>query len=700
MACPADLIKQAPDGSGMVFDPNPVVSANNNALRDPTATVATCGFAGTAQATIDGQRVTRTLKDLTVTSGQYTLSGPYCQIHNFAAPASAIPTEASGNFNYPSSDDRFDAVNVYYHIDTYQRYLQSIGITNAHPTMIQADPHDNSLNAAWYSPSDHGLHFSDSGTCKPDRAEDGDCMIHEYGHAIQDYQVPGWGGVNPVTGRDETGAMGEGFGDFQACVYFADRGGGFQREVVEDWVFGPAGLRRVDTTKVYPTDWNADPHISGEIWSSALWNIFRSIGGDSASAADREAARQAILRSVINSHPLLATNASMPDGAEAVMTTNAELDQYRGTHLMKMLDSFDARGLLKVDPAANLFIKDDSADPGTESYHAPVFWDSPDVWVRNHDDNGTTHEQPKAGSDNWFYARVHNRGTAACRAFVVTFNVKLWLGTEFIYPNDFINPLISAAPGFNLAPGASVVVKAKWPAAFVPPAGSHGCLLVSAYTPREHVPSGTHVWDHGNLAQKNLEIAVADAGDVVAVQFRVGNTQLTTRNVFRLEIRKPIAEIPVTLTAEPKLMRALLDAPIAPLASPAAVRTPASISVHEPTRVTLDHAALPAPVPIVLGIGSRIELGQPALAASPTAMFLRRDIEAVTEAGELKALRFAPGKAVGLPIDLPPRTDAQFRMSIGVPKTARSGDTIALDVVQQDVHGKVIGGIRVKINVR
>ena len=59
-----------------------------------------------------------------------------------------------------------------------------------------------------------------------------------------------------------------------------------------------------------------------------------------------------------------------------------------------------------------------------------------------------------------------------------------------------------------------------------------------------------------------------------------------------------------------------------------------------------------------------------------------------------------PGKAVGLPIDLPPRTDAQFRMSIGVPKTARSGDTIALDVVQQDVHGKVIGGIRVKINVR
>ena len=51
-----DLIFEV-DGQGKVFDPNPVVTANDNTFRDPTATVATCGFAGTPIATIDAQRV-------------------------------------------------------------------------------------------------------------------------------------------------------------------------------------------------------------------------------------------------------------------------------------------------------------------------------------------------------------------------------------------------------------------------------------------------------------------------------------------------------------------------------------------------------------------------------------------------------------------------------------------------------------------
>jgi fungalysin metallopeptidase (M36) len=702
-----NLIKEMPDGTGMVFDPNPVVTAGTNTLRDPTATTATCGFTGTVQSTIDAQRVSRTLKDLTVTGGSYQLKGPYCEIHNFAAPASIIPQESSGNFNYTSDNERFEAVMVYYHIDSYQRYLQSIGITTAHPTSIQCDPHDNSITAAWYSPSDKGLHFSDSGSCRPDRAEDADCMIHEYGHAIQDYQVPGWGGTNPVTGRDETGAMGEGFGDFQACAYFADRNSGFQREVFEDWVFGPGGLRRVDGTKVYPTGtgvvapWTWDVHDNGEIWSAALWNTYRAIGGDSPSAADHEAARRAMLRSVINSHPLVATNGTMPDGAEAVMRTNAELEEYRGKHLMQMLDSFHDRGLLPVSASADLFLRDDPGDPGAESYHAPVFWDSPDVWVRNADDSGTAHQEPKAGQDNWFYARVHNRGAAACRALVVTFNVKLWLGTQFLYPADFVDPFISAAPAFNLAPGTSTIVKAKWPAAFVPAAGSHGCLLVSAYTPREHVPAGTHVWDHGNLAQKNLHVLPADAGDSVFVAFRLGNRLNLVRDVFRLEIRKPLAELGVSLLGEQAVLHQLLQGSAGIARDPTPVRSPAVLSVTGPSALALSHHSMASPVSLLLERGSRIELGAPA--ARPTLArteFLKADVEPVTDANhQLAGLRFLPGKVVGLPIDLKARQDLGFRLKIDVPATARSGDSYVFDVVQRDLSGQTIGGLRVKVVV-
>src|SRR5262249_52865526 len=345
----------------------------------------------------------------------------------------------------------------------------------------------------------------------PDKSQEGDASIHEYGHAIQDNQVPGWGGTNPVTLRNETGAMGEGFGDTLACVFFANFGNQFQRETFEDWAYvenGAAGLRRVDGTKIYPTDWDGEVHDDGEIWSAALWNIYRAIGGDSVNLADRQAARDALLKSVILSHPLLATTASMPDGGEAVMTTNAELDDYRGRHLIPMLNSFHDRGILKCDPAADLYIRDDPADPGTEPFTGPVFWESPDLWVRNADDGGTTHQEPEFGQDNYFYARVTNRGTASARAFVVTFNVKPWAGTQFIYPGDFI-PFVSAAPGFNLAPGASVIVKAKWPAALIPATGTHSCLLGQVYMPTDVSPSGIHVWDKNNLAQKNMTVVDA-----------------------------------------------------------------------------------------------------------------------------------------------------------------------------------------------
>ena len=103
-------------------------------------------------------------------------------------------------------------------------------------------------------------------------------------------------------------------------------------------------------TKVYPVDWHAEEHDDGEIWSAALWNIYRTLGGDSPILGEREAARDALLKTVILSHHRLTPDASMSDGAEAVMEENADLDDFRGKHLMQMLDSFHDRGLLVTSP--------------------------------------------------------------------------------------------------------------------------------------------------------------------------------------------------------------------------------------------------------------------------------------------------------------------------------------------------------------
>ncbi|MGG9962000.1 M36 family metallopeptidase [Ferruginibacter sp. SUN106] len=665
-----DIIKHLPDGSGFVFDPNPVVTANNNTLRQPTATTAAgCGYAGTALATIDAQRVTRVLKDLKLSGGVYSLEGAFAKIINITSPTSTIPTETSPTaFNYSSSDERLGAVNLYYHIDTIQRYIQSLGITTANNRQTAADPAVSGFSA-YYSPGNKSLHMGTSRPCHPDKSQEGDAIIHEYGHAIQDNQVPGWGTTNPVTGRDEAGAMGEGWGDILACVFFASFGNQFQRESFEDWAYvenGASALRRVDGTKVYPTSWSSEVHNDGEIWSAALWNIYRTIGGDSLNLADRNAARDALLKTVILSHHLLLPSASMPDGAEAIMKTHADSSDYRGKYLMQMLDSFHARGILKCNASADLYIRDDAADTGNNISGASVFWNSPDLWITKTpiSTNPAEHENPEKGQDNYFHARVTNRGTQAARAFVVTFNVKTWAGTQFVYPGDFI-PFISAAVGFNLAPGASTIVHAKWPKALIPPSGTHSCWISSVYMPTDTTPSGKHVWEYNNLAQKNLHIVDLIPGDSFVLPIQFNNFLIREIDRFRVEIVRPkgFAAVPVSLTHPKELelatffnseKEALIDKDIK------AKVNRIKVKFSETTEAVFAKAAGANPASVV----------------------------------------FKEGLVAGFPVVLKPGQVQTFNLKVTAPPNVKPGDSFQLNLLQRDPKNVVIGGFTVQVRIK
>jgi hypothetical protein len=713
-----DLIFKV-DGKGKVFDPNPVVTANDNTYRDPDATVAACGFVGTTRVTIDGQLVDRDLKDITFSGGTHKLEGPYVKLRNFGAPNIPPPQEVNANdFNYSSGDDEFEAVMIYYHVDTIQRYIQSLGITTAHNSLIEADAHDSS-GGAWYSPVDLGIHFGSSGSCQADRGEEADAILHEYGHAIQDNQVPMWGAQNPVTMREETRAMGEGFGDILACVYFADIGTGFQREVFEDWVFAPNGLRRVDGTKIYPTNWNFEEHDDGEIWSAALWNIYRNIGGDSSIVTERQAARDALLKTVILSHHRLASDASMPDGAEAVMEENEELDDYQGKHLMQMLDSFHDRGLLVTSSQADLYIREASDDPGADTYLGPVFWDSPDLWIRNADDGIPVHQNPKHGQDNWFYARVHNRGTFNARAFVVTFNVKPWAGTQFVYPSDFV-PYISAAVSFNLAPGASTIVKAKWPSALVPAAGTGDhCLLVSVYMPTDVSPAGKHVWEYNNLAQKNSPIVELMPNESTTIPFNLGSLHSAKPGTYRIEVRRPQEwiNLPISIVhKDSHVVKELFNSNEEQDAASMSARAPsvAKPMLHflEQTRTEiLPGGTNVGPIRINFAKGSTLNIGtQPDESADQqgrSVEFSAQGREAVimTEQADRMvpksaSIVFKPGPIAGFPTLLNPRTQIRLGLKITAPAEAKHGDVLKIHLVQRNKQGLVVGGIAVQVNVK
>jgi hypothetical protein len=195
-------------------------------------------------------------------------------------------------------------------------------------------------------------------------------------------------------------------------------------------------------------------------------------------------------------------------------------------------------GFADSTPPPDLWLRDDPAHTGADTWGG-TFWNSPDLWIRNADDGGTMHEPPEYGQDNWFYARVRNRSaTTTARHYLVAFNVKPYAGIEFLYPADFL-PCIAAVAGFELAPGDSTVVRARWPAALVPPPGTHACWLAAVLTRGDHPAAGAHVWEHNNLAQKNLTIVDLLPNDWIVVPFIAQDLLGRSRGEVVLELHGP-----------------------------------------------------------------------------------------------------------------------------------------------------------------
>ena len=89
--------------------------------------------------------------------------------------------------------------------------MQSLGFTTIQNGSIRVDPHglSGADNSHYIGSLANYIAFGEGGV---DDAEDADVIWHEYGHAIIHSQVTNWNG-------GETGAMGEGFGDYFAASY-------------------------------------------------------------------------------------------------------------------------------------------------------------------------------------------------------------------------------------------------------------------------------------------------------------------------------------------------------------------------------------------------------------------------------------------------------------------------------------------------
>jgi len=293
-------------GSGLVFLANPL---NGHADR--------YGWR-------DGDTILDTVRDavvLTNLDGSGYLVGPWVEVFNSDAPRAFEPSLV---FEYSSlvTDGPFQEVNVYHHINEFQEYLQGdLGITCAHDYVVPCYAHAGEDDNSDFSPWEDRIRFGDGGV---DDSEDGEIVVHEYGHAIHFGIV----GLFNLTG--ETGALSEGFGDYLAAT-FGDNA------LVGEWdatVYNPGPppfLRRTDGDKHYPEDIQGQVHADGEIISAAWWDIRLQLG---ALLTD-----QLVVEGMFYTGP----SATFRDHADGVAA--ADLALYGGAHLDAINQAFDDRGI-------------------------------------------------------------------------------------------------------------------------------------------------------------------------------------------------------------------------------------------------------------------------------------------------------------------------------------------------------------------
>jgi hypothetical protein len=298
-----NLVQSAVEGQGRVFDPNPVVALNDTTLTDHDDADDPSFAAAYVDVTLP--QVKRLLSDRL---GPYTLMGPYVRIADLIEPPyNMAVTSPDGRFQFGRDAQGFEAVMAYFHIDRNQRYIQSLGFMDVNNRTIMADPHGVfGMDNSHYVPLPFGAGWVAFGEGGVDDAEDADVLLHEYGHALQDNENPG-----RFLPFRETGAMGEGFGDYWAFSNSPQTG--FDPACIGEWDFQGTCLRRVDGTKHYPEDLVNEVHADGEIWSSVLHGVFEALGKE---VADR---------TVLESHFLVPPRPGFCDGALALRQAAASL---------------------------------------------------------------------------------------------------------------------------------------------------------------------------------------------------------------------------------------------------------------------------------------------------------------------------------------------------------------------------------------
>ncbi len=345
---PVNDKRQTIDGSGLVFNPDPLGSSG----REYGGQMVDNEDADTDSLNLERKLVS--LPNITQgNDGLYRLIGPWIEIRGEDATGRVTyipPAESDPNdFQYTREDDFFEAVNVYYHINQSQEYLESLGFTDLQRGPIKANPLDGIFDQSFYLFSSNFMTFGGGGV---DDAEDASIIWHEYAHAIMESASPGL-----YSGNDGL-ALHEGWADYWAASY--------QRSLHEQGI-----LKRDDWFRVLRWDGNTlsnqsrtlnitearypnwlergyGRHREGLIWGTTLLEIYTELG------------REVTDRLHLQANYMLEFPLTMPAAARALVLADVAL--YDGDHAETLISILSEKGFVNAGEFGPILSHDELGD--------------------------------------------------------------------------------------------------------------------------------------------------------------------------------------------------------------------------------------------------------------------------------------------------------------------------------------------------
>jgi zinc metalloprotease ZmpB len=501
-------------------------------------------------------------------AGKCSLHGKNIQIRDFEPPKAKPPTEPKGAaFDYSARTNQFAAVNAYYNCDRFFRLVEGLGFPR--PSYFKPTKFPVPVDHRGRVDTLTGIEIN--ARCLGNTTAEGGLMNVRFALAdLSDIKYPlglacDWRVVLHELGGHGTLWNHINYGMFKFAHSTGDSFAAIlndpdsrvrdnarfvtfpwvsflkrrhDRRLAQGWAWGGTKDLGVDPNR------NLDPkgYQSEQILSTSHFRIYRAIGGDAAELDMRRFAASFVSYLMLRTIGSL-TPAHSPDHvaayAAALMIADAfdwtSEGQTGGAYAKVIRWAFEKQGLYQARPSRTPVTKE-GAPPLVDVYiedgrrgeyrYQREYWNCRAIWNRHAADGGKTHQEPAAGTTNFAYVKLKNRGmTTATGVIVKAFHYKPAAGQ--VYPGDW-KPMTTAelpAPGVPPHSASEITVG---PFAWQPSEAGHDCMIMVATAPGDasnidqfeqgkSIPEWRLVPHDNNIGQRNMfAIKVSGAKDLLA----------------------------------------------------------------------------------------------------------------------------------------------------------------------------------------